>query len=293
MSLKSIILKSILLLFFISACENRGDSSSKEKFQRHIKLEGQSNFRDLGNYKTVSGERIKTGVLYRSGTLANISEMDKKVIESLGIRTVVNFLTEEEIAKRGSDNLPSDVRSVYLPIDGNGNEISKLILARQTGDFTSMPVDFNYQIHKILPETGKNSYAAFFKVLADSTNYPIAFHCSHGVHRTGTAAALMLNMIGVPWEMVVDDYMLSKDYRQKENLKRINQLDSIARNNDINVDFDTNKANIEAFYILEPEYLEGTKYYIEEVYGSFENYFNQIGLSAEDVQNIRHNLIEK
>lgn len=36
---------------------------------RHIALEGQSNFRDLGGYKTRDGKTIKWGQVYRSGEI--------------------------------------------------------------------------------------------------------------------------------------------------------------------------------------------------------------------------------
>ena len=55
--------------------------------------------------------------------------------------------------------------------------------------------------------------AELFHILTDESNYPIIFHCSHGVHRTGTAAALILNSLGVPWATIKEDYMLSNEYR--------------------------------------------------------------------------------
>ncbi|MEL6487632.1 MAG: tyrosine-protein phosphatase, partial [Pseudomonadota bacterium] len=41
---------------------------------------------------------------------------------------------------------------------------------------------------------------------------PLAFNCSAGKDRAGTAAALLLSALGVPRETVVYDYALSDDY---------------------------------------------------------------------------------
>ena len=169
--------KMILILgglLFLIACNN-GQKPEAIEFERKINLTGQSNFRDLGNYENRRHEKIRTGLIYRSGTLSKLTTEDTLVLNELGIKTVINFLTPEEIEKRGADKLPKNVTSIYLPIEGEGNELSDLIIARQTGDFSKIPADFNYNIHKILPETGKASYRELIKILADSNNYPLVF----------------------------------------------------------------------------------------------------------------------
>jgi protein-tyrosine phosphatase len=297
LALKSIKMKKIIIvqiaLFIIIGCKNNETSTSKEVFNRVIELDGQDNLRDLGNYSTNKGGIIKKDVIYRSGTLSKITEQDIAVIEELGIKTVVNFLTKEEISKRGSDNLPASVKSIYLPISGDNDEASTVLKARQTGDFSNVPIELNFNIHKLLPEVGKDSYSQFLKLLADSTNYPILFHCSHGVHRTGTAAALMLSLSGVPWSQIETDYLLSNECRKHENQVRVEQLDSIARQNFDNLDFDKNRENIEAFYLLETDYILGTKKHILDTYGSFDKYFEHIGLTKNEITKIKQNLIDE
>lgn len=281
----------LLLILIIGACKSDSKKVSQVPFLRHIELEGQPNFRDLGNYTTVKGDTLKSGVLYRSGTLSNLTESDVAVLKELGIKTVVNFLSSEEIAKRGSDKLPLGVNSIIVPISGENNEASTVLKARKTGDFTDVPKAFNYNIHKMLTEVGKDSYAQLFKILADSTNYPVVFHCSHGVHRTGTAASLVLSLLDVPWKQVESDYLLSNDFRKEENEVRIKYLDSVSRVENKTLDYAINKQNIEAFYLLKRDYIKGTKSKIEEKYTSFENYFKVLGFSDEEISRIRKNLI--
>lgn len=275
------------------ACNSCKTDSKQESFDRVIPLEGQDNFRDVGNYLTTNGETLKKGRVYRSGTLSKVTEQDMTIIEDLGIKTVINFLTKEEIAKRGADKLPDGVKSIYLPISGDNGEASAVLQARQTGNFAEVPISLNYNIHKLLPEVGKDSYYQLFKTLADASNYPVVFHCSHGVHRTGTATALLLSLVGVSWTTIENDYLLSNECRQHENQSRIYQLDSIAKQNFVDLDFAQNKENIEAFYILQKEYILGTKVHIEETYGSFEKYFESLGLTEEDILAIKKNLLQE
>lgn len=281
----------LFLAIIVASCQTDSKKKVNLQFQRHIELEGQPNFRDLGNYSTTNGDTLKSGVLYRSGTLSNLTESDINVLKGLGIKTVVNFLSEEEIAKRGSDKLPLGVKSIIVPISGENNEASTVLNARKTGDFSDVPKAFNYNIHKMLTEVGKESYTQLFKILVDSTNYPVVFHCSHGVHRTGTAASLVLSLLDVSWEQIESDYLLSNDYRKKENEVRIKYLDSVSRIENKKLDYKINRQNIEAFYLLKEDYIKGTKSEIEENYGSFEQYFEALGLSEEEILQIKKNLM--
>ena len=65
-----------------------------------IALEEVSNFRDLGGYQTTDGRAVKWGELFRSGELPRLSDADVDRLDSLGVRTVVNFLTPAEIEQR-------------------------------------------------------------------------------------------------------------------------------------------------------------------------------------------------
>ena len=126
--------------------------------RRHIDLDGQSNFRDIGGYKTADGRMVKWTRVYRSGELPRLSDKDVAHLEKLGIATVVNFLSEDEIKARGGDRLPSGVKEVFLPISGDAeNDLAKVVLeARQTADFSKVPVELNSEVHRIL--TGDDRY---------------------------------------------------------------------------------------------------------------------------------------
>jgi protein tyrosine/serine phosphatase len=166
--------------------------------RRHISLDGQSNFRDMGGYRTADGKTVKWNQLYRSGELPRLSDKDVVRLEKLGIITVINFLTEDEIKARGEDRLPSGVQQVSLPISGEAeNDLAKVVLeARQTADFSKVPVELNAEVHRLLTgDASKKQYAALLRQAADPANRPLVFHCSHGVHRTGTAAAILLSAL--------------------------------------------------------------------------------------------------
>jgi len=282
------IISLILLSTFLLQCKPK----SNDHFKRSIALHGQSNFRDIGNYTNEDGEMMKSGLVYRSGALSKLDSTDIIQLEELNIKTVVSFLTPGEIAKYGMDKLPSGVNYYNYPITGNNNEAQTVLKARMDGDFSKVPISFNYDIHQLLIEVGQSAYLNLFKLLADEDNYPIVFHCSHGVHRTGTAAALVHATVGIPWETITEDYLLSNQCRKEEVSKRINELSKLAKNNPYVFNMKENKENITAFYKLKKEYLEGCATAIQQDYGNTNNYLQHIGLTENEISNIKSILLQ-
>ena len=262
---------------------------------RHIDLDGQPNFRDLGGYKTADGRTVKWGEVYRSGELPRLSDGDVIVLETLEIGTVVNFLTIEEIEARGPDRLPDGVDEVALPMDsGEMGDLTAVVLeARTTGDFSEVPPDINPDIHRRLMVEGRDYYAALLREIADPSNRPLVFHCSHGIHRTGTAAAILLSALGVPWETVRADYLLSNTYRQEEIDHRLAQLrDHHAENTGVSPE-EVDTTNMEAFYILQGAYIDAALEQAIGEFGSMEAYIRDgLRISDEEVEELKRQLLE-
>jgi len=259
-------------------------------------LKGQPNFRDLGGYRTSDGRTVKHGLVFRSGELPRLTDDDVSQLRKLGIKTVISFLTDDEIMARGEDRLPKGVKMVRLPIVGGdeGGGLAGVILeARQKADFSEVPVELNPEIHRLLITEGREQYASLLRELADSEKQPLAFHCSHGVHRTGTAAAILLSALGVPWESVRKDYLLSNEYRQAEVERRRKQLrDQAAKNQGIPPE-QVDMTNIDAFYILQTSYIDASLEEAVKQYGSMENYIRRgLGIEDELVDQLRSRLLE-
>ena len=72
---------------------------------RHIQLQGQPNFRDLGGYRTADGRTVARGEVYRSGGLAKLTDEDLYTLQGIGIRTVVSLLSSNEIKRYGPDRV--------------------------------------------------------------------------------------------------------------------------------------------------------------------------------------------
>lgn len=289
-------------LLITVGCRESPDDTSAAKVHagsglrsRLLPLEGQPNFRDLGGYKTADGRTVKWGQVFRSGELSRLSDQDVSRLDELGIRTVANFLTEADMAERGPDRLPEGVKKLPLPMEsGSLGELTQVIsAARRTGDFSKVPPDLNPEIHRRLMDEGREYYATLLRELVAPGNRPLVFHCSHGVHRAGTAAAILLSALGVPWETIREDYLLSNGARKDEIEQRIGQLKKLdAENRGIPIG-EVNTTNLEAFYVLKGFYIDAALDQAVKDYGSMDAYIREgLGLSERDIERLRSELLD-
>ena len=258
---------------------------------RHVPLEGQPNFRDIGGYRTKDGKTVRRGLVFRSGELPRLTDDDVAKLQRLRIKTVVNFLTDVETESRGADRVPDGTDQIALPIESDDGLAAAVEKARKTADFSTLPPTINPDIHRVLVHDAKEQYATLLQEIGQ-TDQPLVFHCSHGVHRTGTATAILLWALGVPWETVREDYLLSNHYRKAEVEMRLEQLRKLAASRQ-HIPLDqVDMTNFRAFYVLDGSYIDATRDEILKSFGSIDRYLTEgLALSEREIGRIRDRLL--
>lgn len=188
--------------------------ASKEVAVRLLPLEGGRNFRDLGGYETEDGKTIKWGKVFRSGVMSGLTDGDYKYLGDLGIATVCDFREADERASEPTDWRAGEIEYMTFapPPEERDGANNPMFAVFQDPEAT--PDDVRTAMATGYPSIAKNEdegYTAMFDQLA-AGQIPLAFNCSAGKDRAGTAAAILLIALGVPRETVVEDYALSDDY---------------------------------------------------------------------------------
>jgi protein-tyrosine phosphatase len=182
--------------------------------ERRVPFEGAVNFRDLGGYPAHGGRRTKWRTIYRSDSLAELTERDFALWQSLDIRLICDFrMPAERLAAptRLPPNDPSErLELPFLP-DGVLGMFSAL--RRGTLDEAGIVAEVTRH-YRLFAIDHLEPYRQVFTRLADPVARPAVFHCTSGKDRTGFGAAILLLAVGVPTETVFEDYLLTNDHRR-------------------------------------------------------------------------------
>ncbi|MGB8328789.1 MAG: tyrosine-protein phosphatase [Polyangiales bacterium] len=259
---------------------------------RHIALTGQPNFRDLGGYAAVDGRRVRWGLVYRSGELSQLSEDDVGKLGALGIKSVVDLRSPEEVSARGQGRLPPGARLVPLPI-ASSDLFAKLIPMFLKGDFSQVPPNLLDRVNRMLVRDFTAQYAALLAALSDPANRPLVFHCTQGKDRAGFGAAIVLSALGVAWDTVLEDYLLSNRFRKDDNDKMLEMIRRFASSKGGPEGEEIALSSVEGLLYVKEQSLQAAHAEIIERHGSLESFLIEgLGRSEADLERLRDELLE-
>jgi len=175
-----------------------------------VPLEGGSNFRDLGGYRTKDGRVVRRGAVFRSAHLGNLTAVDRSALGRLGVRTIVDLRGINEAAETPHRVDGVDCRIVGAHIEPRLGD--RIVAAVADGSASPhLMMQFLTEHYRDYPHRCAPGFRTLFGTLSDGAHRPLVFHCTAGKDRTGFASALLLTLLGVPWETVMDDYLRTNE----------------------------------------------------------------------------------
>ena len=183
---------------------------SRKTAANFLNMEGGVNFRDIGGYPTADGRTIREGLVYRSGTLTDLTELDWQRIDSLGITLICDMRSPEELALH-PERIPIDtVKYEHLPLQSPNTNLGHLrtLLFSPQKIADVMPDLYT----RVMIDENPAVFGKALKLIANAENLPVLIHCTAGKDRTGVTMALLMHILGVPEEIIIADYTLSNYY---------------------------------------------------------------------------------
>ena len=121
--------------------------------------------------------------------------------------------------------------------------------------------------------------------LTDANRLPLVWADTSGAARTGWAAAVVEMALGVTEEEVMEDYLLTNQFRGPSTNAQLNALLRSGRLG--------KSVYLEPQLFERAEYLQAALDEMRQLYGTFDNYVHQaLGITDEQLEQIRENLLK-
>ncbi len=170
------------------------------------------NFRDFGGYKTENGNRLKKGILFRSGGLSKANNDDLKELSSLKIKTICDLRSEGE-RKKEPDRIPNNEPVTFFNIpmrpivDYHGRSLKRLFSLMFGEERRRDYIGESYTAYREYATGYLPQLKALFVRISNPDNLPLLIHCSAGKDRTGVVASMIQQIVGVHSALVMNDYL--------------------------------------------------------------------------------------
>lgn len=198
-----------------------------------IELPGTTNVRDLGGMPAGGGRVIAKRRLLRGEVLAPPGAEvrqgewdggDARPFKALGLRTIIDLRSDGEVSRTVSAWQKATgadvVRTFPIPEGGEGSDTNYMRLLL-SGEMSGFGVEEMTAFYLGVLARRAAVLAGAVAALTEPDGLPALVHCSAGKDRTGILIALVLDLLGTPRDLVVEDYALT-------GVLRPNRIDSFA-----------------------------------------------------------------
>lgn len=267
---------------------------SPGKHDRPMGLAHAPNARDIGGYPAKRGNRVATGVVYRTDALAKLDAGEQQKLVELGITQVIDFRSPTE-ASRDPDKLPSGIRRTELPVFDPANDfflmVSGLIQAgpdkqqEVLGDGKAAEIMRTYYRWFVTDPTARGQFAAAFREVANAQG-AVLYHCTAGKDRTGWMTAILMSALDVPKGQIYNDFLESNDNLAVGN-KHL--LDALVQQGLVK-----DRTLWEPIVGVDRSFLDAAFDQVQQSYGSYDRFLSEgLGIDAATLEAVRAKLLTK
>jgi protein-tyrosine phosphatase len=180
---------------------------------RRIRLPGTVNLRDVGGYPA-GGGTVRWGTLLRSDALHRLDDSGRAALSARGLRTVIDLRTDDEVRAAPSALDDAGARTFHVPVF-------------DAAAIGGLPPELAAVYRYMIDDCGAAIASAIGHLCAGGA-LPALVHCTAGKDRTGLVVALVLEVIGVPDDVIAADYALSAAYLDSGTARAISRIRAIS-----------------------------------------------------------------
>ena len=280
------------MVMLVSCKTDKVEEQKIELKNQLVGLTSAHNARQLGGYR-IDKKSVKENLLLRTAKISELSEADSILLcEKYKVQCVYDFRGKEE-SLSAPDVVPGKARYLSLALSFSGGESQLNVKLESEEQMIGMLL--KYAEHPsvqamctsmydliFFEESSQEVYRRFFADLltVNPEEGAVLWHCTQGKDRAGCASAMLLAALGADRELIMADFILSKDYYDP----MVSQ---------VKTETEAQKTVINTLISANPEIFGATLDKVDAKYGSLRNYLTEcIGVTPEMMEVLRDRYLE-
>lgn len=185
---------------------------------RHQYFPGVRRSRDIGGYRTASGEQVRWGMVYPTSDVRLVNPLGIERLKMLGIKSLVNM---DFGAKDGSFSEDLPFRNYYFYETETKGFTEVALKLNQNTITRDDAVEYVQGAVENLMARESHQLSKIFRLFAHAENYPIMLSSSILKDKSEFVISVLLSFLGVSDETIVEDYLLNNVNRPIEEHKAL------------------------------------------------------------------------
>jgi protein-tyrosine phosphatase len=251
-----------------------------------LPLKGVFNFRDMGGFEALDGRKVKKGILFRAAELTGLTEEDKTYLETLNLKYVFDYRDKME-ADRKPDPMIGQAINERVPV----NDIDKTAAQASSEDMVNggfyklFTKEMFTNLYSKMPIQNASYKRLMTLLKRPEENLPLVHHCTGGRDRTGVGAMLILMTLHVPYEAIIEDFLLSNYTLEGFHNQMFDEVAKYFSEEELD--------RFKDVFLLQEKYLQASMDSIVSSYGNFETYLvEEFGITEQIRENIKDFCLE-
>lgn len=235
------------------------------------------NTRDLGGLPAANGKVIRPQTFLRAASLYQLVPSDgEKLVRDYKVAYDIDLRIDKELSRQPDSPIP-------------GVEYRHYMLREDVMEhFPNVPTMPQMYLNMVSKENSLEALRNIFRLFMDDVvpgEKAALFHCSEGKDRTGIVAALIEDLVRVPRDLMLEDYMLSNAAFEKRNNRYYWGTRFIMRKSKADSFRNTYQAN----EFMLTDMLD----YLEKTYGGTEGFFREaLGFSQAEIDAFKQKILQ-
>lgn len=232
------------------------------------------NPRELGGLTGFNNRKIPMHRLLRTGDLSKMSQEDKQFLKNYGVVKIIDLRSKSESISHPDPQIDG-VQNISLPLSseegtlGGESNLTQEVKLYNENPHAAFKIMCDHYSDHVIAAHDQKTVRQVLKILSETEEGAIIFHCTEGKDRTGFVALFVLYILGIDLEVIRQDYLASNEILAEYRAARDKRFKEAGKNL-------TFRANMRVLSSASESLFDTILLTIEKEYGDLETYLRDV-----------------